>query len=60
MDEEGKELRWSHQMGLHVCLELMHVLFEHTPLHEQGPMHNIIVLMKARYDLQLILNIMRN
>jgi hypothetical protein len=32
-------------MGLHVCLKLMHVLLEHTPLHEQGPMRDIIVLM---------------
>jgi hypothetical protein len=25
-----------------MCLKLMHVLLEHIPLHEQGPMHSII------------------
>jgi hypothetical protein len=47
VDGEGEGLRWFHQMGLHVCLELVHVLFEHTTLHEQGPMCDIIVLMKV-------------
>jgi hypothetical protein len=32
--------------GLWVCLELMHVLFEHISLHEQGSMCGLIVLMK--------------
>jgi hypothetical protein len=35
MHGEDKGLPWSHQMGLHMCLGLMHVLLEHIPLHEQ-------------------------
>jgi hypothetical protein len=47
MDGEGEKLPWFHQMGLHVCLELVHVLFEYTPLHEQRPMCDVIVLMEV-------------
>jgi hypothetical protein len=47
MTEKGKGLPWSHQMGLQMCLELMRILFECTPLHEQGPMCDIIVLMEV-------------
>jgi len=45
--EEGKGFSWSCQMGLHVCLELMHVLLKHIPLHEQGFMRNVIMLMEV-------------
>jgi hypothetical protein len=37
---ESKGLSWFHYMRLQLCLELMHVLFECSPLHEQGPMCN--------------------
>jgi hypothetical protein len=33
--------------GLHVCSELMRVLFECIPLHEQGFLSGIIVLMEV-------------
>jgi len=54
---EGKGFSWSCQMGLHVCLELMHVLLKHIPLHEQGFMRNVIMLMEVGYDLKLTPNI---
>jgi hypothetical protein len=44
---EGKRLLWFHQMGLHVCSELTHVLLKRIPLHEQGSMCNVIVLMEV-------------
>jgi hypothetical protein len=33
-DGEGKGFTWSHQMGLQVCFELVHVLFKCIPLHD--------------------------
>jgi hypothetical protein len=45
MDGKGEGLPWSHYMGLHVCSELMQLLLEHTTLHEQRSMHNVIMLM---------------
>jgi hypothetical protein len=42
MDGEGEKISWFHQMGLHVCLGLVHVLLEHTPFNEQGLMHGVM------------------
>jgi hypothetical protein len=47
VDGEGKRFSWFHQMGLQVCSELVHVLFECIALHEQGPMHGVIMLMEV-------------
>jgi hypothetical protein len=47
VDGKGERFLWSHQVGLQVCLELMHILFEHTPLHEQGPMRGVIMLIEV-------------
>jgi hypothetical protein len=44
---EGKLFSWSCQMGLHVCSKLMDVLLKHIPLHEQGFMRDVIVLMEV-------------
>jgi hypothetical protein len=38
---------WFCLMGLQVCLELVHVLLKHTPLHEQRPMFDIIMPMEV-------------
>jgi hypothetical protein len=43
---KGERFPWPHQMGLHVCLGLVHVLFEHIPLHEQRPMRGAIMLIE--------------
>lgn len=47
MDGKGEGVLWSHQMGLQVCSELMHILFEHTPLYEQGLMCDVIMMMEV-------------
>ncbi len=44
-------------MGLQVCSKLMRVLLKCIPLHEQGTVHNIIVLMEVGYDLESIPNV---
>ncbi len=41
-----EKVKDSHQMGLHVCSKLMHVLLECAPLHEQGPMCDVIMLLE--------------
>jgi hypothetical protein len=43
----GKGLSWFHHMGLKISLDLMCELLEHTPLHEQKPLRNIIMLMEV-------------
>jgi hypothetical protein len=45
------------KMGLQVCLELLCVLFEHTPPHEQTFVCSVIVLMEVGYDLESTPNI---
>ncbi len=44
---EGEGLSWSRLMGLHVCSKLMRVLLKHTPLHEQGFVRDVIMLMEV-------------
>jgi hypothetical protein len=39
------------------CLEPMHPLLEHIPLHVQKPMYNVIMLMEVEKDLKLFSNI---
>ncbi len=34
MDEDGEGLQWSQLMWLHEYWRPMHILLEHTPLHE--------------------------
>ncbi len=46
-DGKGKTFLWFCLMGLQVCLELVHVLLKHTPLHEQRPMFDIIMPMEV-------------
>jgi hypothetical protein len=50
MGEKGKGLSWSHWMGLSKCLKPMHTLFEHTLLHVQVFVHDIIKLMTVEKD----------
>lgn len=47
MDGKGEGLSWFHQMGLQVCSELEHVLFECTPLHEQRFVRSVVVLIEV-------------
>ncbi len=54
---EGEKILWFHQMGLLVCSKLMYVLLKHIPLHEQGFVHGVIMLMKVGQDLKSIPNI---
>ncbi len=35
----------------------MHALLEHTPLHVQKSMHNVVMLMEVEKDLELFSNI---
>lgn len=35
----------------------MHALLEHTPLHVQKTMHNLVMLMELEKDLKLFPNI---
>ncbi len=57
MDGEGKGFLGFRQMGLQVCLQLVHVLLKCIPLHEQRHVHGVIVLMEVGLDLELIPNI---
>jgi hypothetical protein len=47
MGEECKGLSWSHKMGL--CSEL-YTLLQHTPLHVQVLMCDVIVSMEVEKD----------
>ncbi len=47
MDGKGEGLSWFCQMGLQVCLELMHVMLKRTSLYEQGSVHGVFVLMEV-------------
>ncbi len=40
-----------------MCSKLMRVLLKCTPLHEQGPMSGIIVVMEVGWDLKSIPNV---
>jgi hypothetical protein len=48
--EKGKRLPWFHQIPLE-CLDLMHALFEHIPLHVLMPMCDVIVPMEVKKGL---------
>jgi hypothetical protein len=50
MGEESKGLLWSHQMGSLECYEPMYTLIQHTPLHVQELMCDVIVPMEVEKD----------
>ncbi len=47
VDGEDERFLWFYQMGLQVCSKLVYVLLKRTPLHEQGPLCNVSVLMEV-------------
>jgi len=54
---EKKRTCVNSSMGLQVCSELARILFKHIPLHEQGHLCSIIMLMEAGQDLKSTPNV---
>ncbi len=60
MDEKDEKFLWSCHMGLQVCLKLLCILFESTPLHDQGLVRGVVMLMEVGQDLELFLTSTRS